>query len=133
MPYNDLTKSVLFIKQRKPDSAYFYSKKAFYEIPNNKIHFNLLMDIAEAYKDSLEVNKAMNSIKVDIRDEFYEKYLQVSLNIKNNIGLTESKFLEKYNSKSPDNETAKVFNIIFEVGKKNVEDGYLESLKDKLF
>ena len=129
LPYNDLTKSVLFIKQRKPDSAYFYSKKAFYEIPNNKIHFNLLMDIAEAYKDSLEVNKAMNSIKVDIRDEFYEKYLQVSLNIKNNIGLTESKFLEKYNSKSPDNETAKVFNIIFEVGKKNVEDGYLESLK----
>ena len=70
----------------------------------------------------------MNSIKVDIRDDF-RKYLQVSLNIKNNIGLTESKFLEKYNSKNPDNETAKVFNIIFEVGKKNVEEGYLESQK----
>ena len=129
LPYNDLTKSVLYIKQRKPDSAYIFSKKAFYEIPNHRVHFNLLMDIAEAYKDSIEVNKAMNSIKSEIREDFYEKYLEVSLNIKNNIGLTESKFLEKYNSKNPDGETAKVFNTIFKIGKKNVEDGYFESIK----
>ena len=127
LPYNDLTKSVLFIKQRKPDSAYFYSKKAFYEIPNNKIHFNLLMDIAEAYKDLLEVNKAMNSIKKDIRDEFY-KYLQVSLNIKNNIGLTESSFLKNTIQRVL---TMKQLRCLISYSKlqKNVEDGYLESLK----
>ena len=63
LPYNDLTKSVLYIKQRKPDSAYIYAKKAFYQIPNHNVHFELLMDIAEAYRDSTEVNKAINSIK----------------------------------------------------------------------
>ena len=129
LPYNDMTRRVLFIKKRKQDSAYIYAKKAFYEIPNHSVHFELLMDIAEAYKDSIEVNKAINSINGEIRDSFYKKYLEVSLNIKNNIGLTESKFLEKYNSKNPDDETVKVFNTIFKIGKKNVEDGYFESIK----
>jgi len=130
LPFNELTKSVLFIKQEKPDSAYVYAKKAFYEIPNHEVHFNLLMDIAEAYKDSLEVEKAINSIKnIDLRNSFYEKYLEVSLNIKNNLGLTENDILEKYRSNNPDSDLSKVFNTIFKVGKKNVEDGYYESLK----
>lgn len=130
LPYNDLTRSVLFIKQSKPDSAYVYAKRAFYDITNNTIHFNLLMDIAEAYKDSLEVDKAFSSIKSkDIRNSFYEKYLEVSVNIKNNMGLTENDILQKYNSKNPDNDLSRVYNTIFKVGKKNVEDGYFESLK----
>lgn len=130
LPFNELAKSVLFIKQQKPDSAYVYAKKAFYEIPNHQVHFELLMDIAEAYKDSLEVDKAFNTIKnKDLRNSFYEKYLQVSVNIKNNMALTENDILEKYNSKNPNNDLGKIYNTIFKVGKKNVEDGYLESLK----
>ena len=129
LPFNELTKSVLFLKQEKPDSAYVYAKKAFYEIPNNTVHFNLLLDIAEAYRDSIEVDKAINSINTELRNEFYEKYLEVSFNIKNNLGLTESNFLEKYSSKNPDSDYSKIFNTMFEVGKKNVEDGYFESQK----
>lgn len=130
LPYNELTKSILFIKQKKPDSAYIYAKKAFYEIPNHEIHFNLLMDIAEAYKDSLEAEKAINSIyDKKLRNSFYEKYLEVSINIKNNLNLTESNILEKYDSNNPNNELSRVFNTIFKVGKKNVEEGYFESLK----
>ena len=135
LPFNELAKSVLLIKQENPDSAYVYAKKAFYDIPNHKIHFDLLMDIAEAFKDSLEVDKAFSTIKnKDLRNSFYEKYLEVSLNIKNNIGLTENDILEKYNSKNPDNVLGKIYNTIFMVGKKNVEDGYYESLNaNKLF
>jgi O-antigen ligase/tetratricopeptide (TPR) repeat protein len=130
LPFNELTKSVLFIRQEKPDSAYVYAKKAFYEIPNHEIHFELLMDIAEAYKDSLEVDKAFNSIKnKDLRNSFYEKYLKASLNIKNNIGLTENDILDKYSSKNPGVNLSKIFRTIFKVGKKNVEEGYYESLK----
>ena len=130
LPYNELTKSILLIKQLKPDSAYIYAKEAFYEIPNHAQHFTLLMDIAEAYKDSLEVEKAMNSFEgKQMRNLFYEKYLEVSLNIKNNIGLTESKILEAYSSKNKDSDRLKGYNAIFEVGLKGVEDGYLESLK----
>ena len=134
LPFNELTKSVLFIRQENPDSAYVYAKKAFYDIPNHEIHFDLLMDIAEAFKDSLEVDKAFNSIKnKDLRDSFYEKYLEVSLNIKNNLGLTENDILEKYSSKNPDSDLSKIYNTIFKVGKKNVEDGYYESLKANNF
>ena len=105
LPFNELTKSVLFIKQKKPDSAYVYAKKAFYEIPNHELHFQLLMDIAEAYKDTLEIEKAINSIKnKELRNSFYEKYLEVSLNIKNNLGITENDILEKYSSRNPDND-----------------------------
>ena len=95
MPYNELTRSVLYIKERKPDSAYIFAKKAYYDVPNHDIHFNLLMDIIEAYKDSIELEKAINFYKGELRDQFYEKYLQVSLNIKNKI--EQKKFLEKYN------------------------------------
>ena len=129
LPYNELTKSILLIKQLKPDSAYIYAKEAFYEIPNHAQHFTLLMDIAEAYKDSLEVEKAMKSFEgKQMRNLFYDKYLEVSLNIKNNIGLTESKILEEYSSKNKNSDRLKGYNAIFEVGLKNVEDGYLESL-----
>ena len=34
-----------------------------------------------------------------------------------------------HSSKNPDSDLSKVFNTIFKVGKKNVEDGYYESLK----
>ena len=42
--------------------------------------------------------------------------------------MTEEVFLERYNSKNPDNDKKKSYNAIFQVGKKNVEDGYFESL-----
>lgn len=130
LPYNELTKSILLIKQLEPESAYIYAKQAFYEIPNHTQHFNLLMDIAEAFKDSLEVEKAMKRFEgKQMRDYFYDKYLEVSLNIKNNIGLTESKILEAYSSRNKDSDRLKGYNAIFEVGLKGVEDGYLESLK----
>ena len=45
------------------------------------------------------------------------------------MGLTENDILGKYNSKNPDNDLSRVYNTIFKVGKKNVEDGYFESLK----
>ena len=127
-PFNELTNSILHIKQLRPDSGYVYAKKAFYELPNHTIHFELLTDIIEAYKDSIELEKAMNYLKQDLRPFFYERYLSVSSNIKNNLGLTEEIFLERYNSKSPDNDKTKSYNAIFKVGKKNVEDGYFESL-----
>ena len=129
LPYNEHAKSVLLIRQLKPDSAYVYAKKAFYELPNHISHFDLLMDIAEAYKDSIEVEKAMSSLnEIELRDFFYDKYLEVTLNIKNDLGLTESKILEKYNSKNIKNDKLTGYNAIFEVGIKNVEDGYMESI-----
>ena len=131
LPYSDLTRSVLFIKQRKPDSAYIYAKKAYYDITNNKIHFNLIMDIVEAFKDSLELKKVISEYDGDLSNEFYEKYLSVSYNIKNKIGLTDSIFLEKYNSKNPDSDVYKTYRALGGVGLKNVEEGYLESLTAK--
>ena len=134
LPYNELTKSVLFIKQEKPDSAYIYAKKAFYELPNHTVHFDLLMDIAEAFKDSIEVDKAINSIKnIDLRNNFYEKYLTVSYNIKNQIGLTESEFLDKYSVKNPNSDAVKVFNVLREVGIEKIEEGIYESNKANQF
>ena len=127
-PFNELTNSIYHIKQLRPDSGYVYAKKAFYELPNHTVHFELLTDIIEAYKDSIELEKAMNYLKEDLRPFFYERYLSVSSNIKNNLGLTEEVFLERYNSKNPDNDKKKSYNAIFQIGKKNVEDGYFESL-----
>ena len=129
-PFNELTNSILHIKQLRPDSGYVYAKKAFYDLPNHTVHFELLTDIIEAYKDSIELEKAMNYLKEEnLRPFFYERYLSVSSNIKNDLGLTEEKFLKSYNSKNPDGDRKKSYNAIFQVGKKNVEDGYFESLK----
>ena len=92
------------------------------------------MDIVEAFKDSLELKKVISEYDGDLSNEFYEKYLSVSYNIKNKIGLTDSIFLEKYNSKNPDSDVYKTYRALGGVGLKNVEEGYLESLTaTKLF
>ena len=92
------------------------------------------MDIVEAFKDSLELKKVISEYDGDLSNKFYEKYLAVSYNIKNKIGLTDSIFLEKYNSKNPDSDVYKTYRALGGVGLKNVEEGYLESLTaTKLF
>ena len=45
------------------DSARFYSKKAYYTIPNNNVHRDVYFNVLKADNDSIELKKAFELIK----------------------------------------------------------------------
>ena len=64
-PYLFFSESLIsrsYEKLNKIDSAYFYSKKAFYGLPNDS-HRDYFLHLAVKLEDTLEINKAFNYVK----------------------------------------------------------------------
>ena len=64
-PYLFFSESIIarsYEKLNKLDSAYFYSKKAFYGLPNDT-HRDYFLYLADKLKDTVEINKAFNYVK----------------------------------------------------------------------
>lgn len=130
--YSDVLTSLYYLNEVNFDSAYKYSKLAFYKIPDHNTHFELLMDIIEFKKDSTELEKAYNFIKKPLRSQLENKYLQTALKIKDSFNLSEKNIIKKL--KNRDKKAFNIFNTILNVGKKNVQTAYLKSLEaEKLF
>jgi len=53
----------IFIKQENYDSAYFYSREAFYKMPNANPHRFTYFRVLQHLKDSTELDKAFSLIK----------------------------------------------------------------------
>ena len=56
--FGESLKSQFFAQEQNQDSAYYYSKLAFDNLPNNMPHFNLYMNSLVNRKDSQEINRA---------------------------------------------------------------------------
>jgi O-antigen ligase len=75
-PYLYLSESFLgyaYYKIDELDSAHKYTKLAFYNLPNNLVHYANYLQVLTVLKDSASVNKAFKSvpIKKDTHDELY--------------------------------------------------------------
>ena len=78
-------------KQREIDSALYYTKDAFYTLPNNPAHYTYYMAALTAKYDTLEMNKAYDIMKsYSPNDEFVDDVYTLSL----------AKLLDKVESKS---------------------------------
>ena len=130
--YNDILSSLYYLNKENFDSAYKYSKSAYYKIPDHQTHFQLIMDIIEFKKDSTELEKAYNFIKKPMRESLENIYLETALKIKDSFNLSEKNIIKKL--KDRDKKAFNIFNTILNVGKKNVQLGYYRSLEaEKLF
>ena len=130
--YNDILSSLYYLNKENFDSAYKYSKLAYYKIPDHQTHFQLIMDIIEFKKDSTELEKAYNFIKKPMRESLENIYLETALKIKDSFNLSEKNIIKKL--KDRDKKAFNIFNTILNVGKKNVQLGYYRSLEaEKLF
>ena len=51
-----------YLEKGMIDSAFYFSKKAFYGLPNNALHAANLAKVLSATKDTMELNKAFNKL-----------------------------------------------------------------------
>lgn len=134
--YGEMVKSLYYIKKVELDTAYYFAKKGFYQLPNHTIHFKLLCDFIDYRNDSIELNKAYNFIEekgVKVRDELKKKFVETSLFINNENKRTSMNIINQLLEEKPEDEEAFVLSTILEVGIKNVEEAYELGIKAEKF
>ena len=60
--FGENLKAQFYMQEQKQDSAYYYSKLAFYNLPNNMPHYNVYMNSLVYKKDIEEINKTFNYV-----------------------------------------------------------------------
>ncbi|MDB4152292.1 O-antigen ligase family protein [Flavobacteriaceae bacterium] len=61
--FGESLKAQFFASEKQIDSAYYYSKLAFENLPNNMPHYNLYMNSLVARKDVVEMNKSFETVR----------------------------------------------------------------------
>jgi len=61
--FGESLKSQFFASEQQIDSAYYYSKLAFENLPNNMPHYNLYMNSLAIKKDVVEINKSFETVR----------------------------------------------------------------------
>ena len=87
--FNESVKSKLFIETQLKDSALFYSKKAFYGLPNNISNFSDLSIVLTSNKNLDELVKAFNYSNRDKQPEFWKVFLSSLIIISNDVEIPE--------------------------------------------
>lgn len=119
---NESVKAKLFTETQVRDSALYYSKKAFYGLPNNIAYFSDLSIILTYNKDLNELEKAFNFSNRSNQIDFWKVYLSslviLSEDIKIPLEIT-NKLKSSY-SLFTDVEILNYLDIIL-LGAKNIE------------
>ena len=61
--FGESLKAQFYLQEQKQDSAYYYSKLAFDNLPNNMPHYNTYMNTLVARKDVVEMNKSFETVR----------------------------------------------------------------------
>ena len=134
MGYGELLKSGYFIQKDLIDSAFYYAKKSYEKLPKHINHFNHYLNLIQYTGDTLALDEISKELKESNSKRKLEKYLQVAVKVKNNVGLSESQILQKLSEVNPNNSFNNVFNILGQIGKDNIQYGvYFASLAEKEF
>lgn len=74
-------KSSIYTYLSVNDSAEYYAKKAFYNLPGNAVNFELLMKALSKKRDFAEIKSSFDSITKKQNPQFWKIYLSTLLNI----------------------------------------------------
>ena len=129
MYLSDAVRAVVYAKKQEIDSSYIYAKKAFYGIPDHNFHFNILMDIIEIKKDSIELNTAYSYMKKPIREGFQKRFLEVSKNIKSVFGDSEREIVNNQILNNSSDQYFYVFSDLLDMGEENLQKANLSNLE----
>ena len=78
--YSELLKSQIFLAKGNLDSAYYYGRKAFYNLPNNSLHSTNYVNILIQKGDILEINKAFELLTYKDNKINWKNYLVAASN-----------------------------------------------------
>ena len=74
----------IFLKEKNIDSAYFYSKKAFYNMPNVNPHRYTFFRVLQEMNNPDELDKAFKEIKYRNNPDHWYDYIYTKFKLKNN-------------------------------------------------
>ena len=82
-PYLKISEAYLgytYLKLKIMDSALYYTKDAFYTLPNNAVHYTYYLSVLAELNDTDEITKAYNKIKNSYNNEIIHEiyYLAIS-------------------------------------------------------
>ena len=105
-------------KLNEIDSAYFYSKKAFYGLPNDT-HRDYFLYLADKLKDTVEINKAFNYVKKRYKLSDWRSFLYNMSKIKDynvndlldKINIAKKIFSSKYPEDTSFDEIKKIIEL----------------------
>ena len=78
--YSELLKSQIFLAKGNIDSAYYYGRKAFYNLPNNSLHSTNYVNILIQKADIIEINKAFELLTYKDNKINWKNYLVAASN-----------------------------------------------------
>ena len=78
--YSELLKSQIFLAKGNIDSAYFYGRKAFYNLPNNSLHSTNYVNILIQKKDIEGINEAFELLTYKDNKINWKNYLIAASN-----------------------------------------------------
>tara|TARA_B100001109_G_C18862759_1_gene474975 strand:- start:3792 stop:5477 length:1686 start_codon:yes stop_codon:yes gene_type:complete len=78
--YSELLKSQIFLAKGNIDSAYYYGRKAFYNLPNNSLHSTNYVNILIQKRDLLEINNAFELLTYKDNKINWKNYLVAASN-----------------------------------------------------
>ena len=122
--YPEIVKSIYYLNTQKIDSSFKYAKQAYEIFPYQLSHYEHYLNLIEFKKDSNSLNKIYDDLKDNFVEKKYQKYLQVSSRMKNNISLSDKDLIKRLSINNPTNIVNKAFGIMGEIGRENVAKGY---------
>ena len=130
-PYLNISKSYLgrvFDKKGIKDSARYYTKIAFENMPNNPVHFAHYVQVLIRDYDTLAIKQAYDYIPYKQKDVRFEKLFYLAMS--NLLDKDEGKLvLNDVKKGSIEDEGLKGSYYILELGKERVAEGYINYLK----
>ena len=78
--YSELLKSQIFLAKRALDSAYFYGRRAFYNLPNNNLHSTNYVNILIQKRDISLINEAFELLTYKDNKINWKNYLVAASN-----------------------------------------------------
>jgi len=116
----------IYFNEKKYDSSLFFSKNAFYQMPNVNSHRNMYFKNLKLLNDTLELDNAFNMIKgYNKMDNWYE-YIIVrnEMGAKNDLKLLN--LVQEFKNKFPNENHSKINNLekIIKVGAYEYSESY---------
>jgi tetratricopeptide (TPR) repeat protein len=116
----------IYFNEKKYDSSLFFSKNAFYQLPNVNSHRNIYFKNLKLLNDTLELDNAFNMIKgYNKMDNWYE-YIIVrnEMGAKNDLKLLN--LVQEFKNKFPNENHSKINNLekIIKVGAYEYSESY---------
>lgn len=130
-PYLNISKSYLgrvFDKKGIKDSARYYTKKAFENMPHNPVHFAHYVQVLIRDYDTLTIKEAYDFIPNKQKDERFEKLYYLAMS--NLLDKDEGRLvLNNVKKGSIEDDGLKKSYYILELGRERVAEGYINYLK----